>query len=307
MRLALALFSCLLLVLPATAQQTADSGFDLSVARPAWPAGEGPRLVIDAGHGNFHTAEGRFAPFAGLLRNDGFVVEGRDGPITASSLEGVDILVIANPLHAGNVGGANWRLPNPSAFTSEEIAVLKAWVSGGGSLLLIADHMPFAGAAQDLAGAFGFSFSNGFVMREAGQGPDIFGRMNGGLRADVVTDGRSAEERIGRLRTFTGSAFTAPAGARPLIVLPKGYVSKEPRVAWQFDTDSRTLPAAGMLQGAVMVYGQGRLAVFGEAAMFTAQLAGEDRRPIGFNAPGAPDNRQMVLNVARWLGGLLPA
>ncbi|MGB0915797.1 MAG: hypothetical protein ACPGVI_06975, partial [Crocinitomicaceae bacterium] len=42
--------------------------------------------------------------------------------------------------------------------SKEEITFIKNWVKKGGKLVLIADHMPFAGAANDLAKAFGFEF-----------------------------------------------------------------------------------------------------------------------------------------------------
>ena len=60
-----------------------------------------------------------------------------------------------------------------------------------------------------------------------------------------------------------------------------------------------------MFQGAVLEYGEGRVAVFGEAAMFSAQLGGEDRIPAGMNAEGAEQNHQLLLNVMHWLSGLL--
>lgn len=40
---------------PADAQQVADSSFDTSVARPAYPLGTGPVVAIDEAHFNFHT------------------------------------------------------------------------------------------------------------------------------------------------------------------------------------------------------------------------------------------------------------
>ena len=43
------------------------------------------------------------------------------------------------------------------------------------------------------------------------------------------------------------------------------------------------------------------VAVFGEAAMFTAQRAGEARIPIGMNAPSAAQNSAFMLRVVRWL------
>jgi len=53
--------------------------------------------------------------------------------------------------------------------------------------------------------------------------------------------------------------------------------------------------------------GRGRVAVFGEAAMFTAQVSGPERRPMGMNTPTAAQNPQFLLNVMHWLAGLLPA
>jgi hypothetical protein len=51
--------------------------------------------------------------------------------------------------------------------------------------------------------------------------------------------------------------------------------------------------------------GKGRVAVFGEAAMFSAQLAGPKKSPMGMNAPIAKQNPQFLLNVMHWLSGLL--
>ena len=45
----------------------------------------------------------------------------------------------------------------------------------------------------------------------------------------------------------------------------------------------------------------GRAAFFGDPALFTAQIAGPDRRLVGMNARGAEQNFQFVLNVMHWL------
>lgn len=78
-----------------------------------------------------------------------------------------------------------------------------------------------------------------------------------------------------------------------------------PEVAWQFSKLTPSMSASGMLQGAVVQFGGGRVAVFGEAAMFSAQLAGPDRTPIGMNSPSAPQNAQFLLNIVHWLSGAL--
>ncbi|MBC8028356.1 MAG: hypothetical protein H7Y89_20370, partial [Steroidobacteraceae bacterium] len=191
------------------------------------------------------------------------------------------------------------------AFTDPEIAALRQWVQGGGRLLLIADHMPLAGAAAKLALAFDVEFSDGFARREpASADPDIFSRAAGTLGDHPIARGRKPAEAVESVRTFTGQAFKAPK-ADALIVLPDGYVNYTPLKAWEFTKDTPKIPVAGWLQGATLEVGKGRVAFFGEAAMFSAQLAGPDKRPMGMNAPGAERNFQFTLNVLHWLTGKL--
>jgi hypothetical protein len=281
----------------AAAQQVADPEADLTVARPAYRA-PGPRVVIDAGHHNFHTADGRFAPFARLLANDGLTVAGDTTRLSDAALRDVAVLVIANALAAANAPD-RWYLPTPSAFAPDEIAAIRRFVERGGGLLLLADHMPFAGAAHDLGAAFGVDFINGFAFSappDGPQRPDLFTRGNGGLADDPIVAG------VGQVRTFTGSAFTARGpGVRPLLRLGRAWTILEPDTAWEFSARTRRVPGEGRLQGAAIEVGRGRVAVFGEAGMFTAQVTGADRVRSGLGAPGAEENKRFVLAVVRWL------
>jgi len=93
--------------------------------------------------------------------------------------------------------------------------------------------------------------------------------------------------------------------AEPLLVLPATFGALLPEKAWRFGPNTRRVPVGGWLQGAAMRVGSGRAAFFGEAAMFSAQVAGSGRRPMGMNAPGAERNFQFVLNLMRWLSGRL--
>jgi len=47
--------------------QDANASFRPRVAAPAFAAPQWPRLVIDEGHANVHTAGGRYSPFARLM------------------------------------------------------------------------------------------------------------------------------------------------------------------------------------------------------------------------------------------------
>ena len=288
---------------PGSAQQLGDTAFVVTVEAPAFPPGAGPRVALDEAHFNFHTADGRYAPFARLLRADGFVVESIRESFSEESLSGVDLLVIANALHSRNQEA--WDLPTPSAFTADEIRSVRSWVEGGGALLLIADHMPFPGAAEDLASAFGFQVSNGFAMDTTSQEPFVFRRSDGSLANHPISNGLGPEMRVDSVASFTGEAFQAPPGAVVLLELPDGIVSLEPDVAWQFDpATTRVVDVGGWAQGAVLEVGIGRMAMFGEAAMFTAQRAGAAGAPMGMNAPVASQNPWFALNLVRWLTGV---
>jgi hypothetical protein len=288
----------------AEAQQVNDPDADVSVAHPAFPQKDGPVVAIDSGHNNFHTMDGRYQPFASVLRNDGFQVADSKSPFTAESLSAFKVVVISNALPAALV--KDWSLPASSAFSPAEIEALKAWVTGGGSLLLIADHRPFAGSARELAAAFGFRFVDGVVERDPLGQRDIFTLADGSLHEDAVTRGRTAESAVTSLQTFTGSAFQAPPAARPIIVLPAGYMSHECLLPCRGTVPESNV--GGYLQGAVMPLGKGRLAIFGEAAMFSAQVIKGSTPPfrMGFNARGAEQNKQFILNLVEWLAGTSP-
>ena len=287
------------------AQQVPDTLFTPTVGAAAFAPGKGPRLVIDGGHHNFHTVDGRYLPFARLATRDGYRVSGTTEPLTDATLRGVDILVIANALAAVNDGG-NWSLPTPSAYTEPEIAAVRRWVERGGQLLLIADHMPFGGSAAALGAAFGIRWWNGFAYDSSGNSILRFARGSG-LQAHPILAGRNAGEGVDSLVAFTGSAFRLTAAGQPLLVLPPAAYVLLPQVAWQFTATTPRELAGGMLQGAALRVGRGRVVAAGEAAMFSAQRAGpQGAGMMGFNSPTAPQNAQFALNVLHWLSGLLP-
>ena len=299
--------ACLALLLsaslPCVAQQVADREFAPAVSPPAFVEGKGPVVCLDEAHHNFHTLDGRFRPFGALLRRDGYVVAPNGAAFDETSLSACAALVIAN----AQPSDADWNTyptPTPSAFAPAEIAAVRDWVQGGGRLLLIADHMPLAGAASNLAAAFDVEFTDGFafagVNDEAKAKPTLFRLDEGTLADHPILRGRHTGEAITQLRSFTGQAFRAP-GAQPLMVLPAGFVSLHPAKAWAFDDATPRVDVGGWLQGAVKEVGAGRAAFFGEAAMFTAQVTGAEHRPMGMNAPGAEQNAQFVLNLLHWL------
>ena len=296
------------------AQQVVDTAFTPTLrVPPTFASGRGPVIVIDEAHANFHTATGRYRPFTRLAEADGFVVRANTAPFDSASLANVRMLVIANAVDERNRAQAAWRLPVASAFDSDEVKAVAAWVRRGGALLLIADHMPFAGAADSLGAALGVYFANGFAIpphgpdAETGDYPIVFRRgADGGLASHAIMDGRSSRERIDSVVSFTGSAFRLGGEVEPgaaLMRLPRDTRVKLPIQAWQFSDSTAEIRGDGLLQGAAFRLGRGRVAVFGEAAMFSAQRKGPRAKPMGMNAPEAVQNAQFVLNVLHWVAG----
>lgn len=280
-------------------QQISDTAYHPVIQNPLYEMGKGPVVFIDEGHNNFHTKNGRYLPFSNLLGSDGYIVKEYTGEFTKEKLSEGKILVIANALNEINV--MNWFVPIPSAFTEAEIAAVNKWVHDGGSLFLIADHMPMAGAAKDLAAEFGFEFSNGFVLDTNSQGPAFFNLKENNLKESIITTGRDTSESVQQIVSFTGQGFKIPDDATPILIFKEDYVNMLPDTAWVFTNVTPVFNAGGLSQGAYKKYGKGRIAVFGEAAMFTAQLAGPDQIRVGMNSDYAPQNHQLLLNIIHWL------
>lgn len=280
-------------------QQIADTSYNPIIQKPEYETGKGTTIYIDEGHNNFHTKSGRYKPFATLLERDGYQVKKFKGSIKASKLDSGNIMVISNPLNKKNV--KDWFLPTPSAFKNSEIETLRQWVFNGGSLFLIVDHMPMAGASKDLAKAFGFQFTNGFVFDTLSRGPSIFNINENTLVESTITKGRDSTESIRKIATFTGQAFKIPDDATPILTLNKNYMNFLPDTAWVFNNKTKKFNVEGWSQGAYKEYGKGRIVVFGEAAMFTAQLAGPQKIKAGMNSKVASENYQLLLNIVHWL------
>lgn len=289
----------LLLAIPVFAQQQPDQDFDTSVENPVYKK-DGPRVAFDEAHHNFHTVEGRYKPFVDLLINDGYRVVRNRQPFSKTSLSSFKVLVISNALGAEEDDDEG---ADDSAFTDEEIQAVHDWVKGGGSLLLIADHAPFGGAAAALATKFGVDMSKGYTFDKENSvtgSPShlIFSRENKLLASHPITEGRNNDEKINLLRSFTGQSLKGPDGSATILKLSDSATDSP-----SFDSPDST-SAAGRAQAVALKFGKGRLVVQAEAAMLSAQVSGAERRPMGMNVSGN-DNRQYALNLMHWLSGIL--
>ena len=295
MNLQYLLAAALLLVTPAALaqDQASDPDFRPDVPRPAYAGtADAPRVAIDGSHANFHTIDGRYAPFAALLRADGYRVE----PIAAlerNTLGGIGVLVIANA-----------RRP----FAAGEIEAIAGWVAEGGALLLIADHAPFGRIATPLAQRFGVDMGQGYVVTGEGAERRVTGKIEfaGRRLADhPILSGRDEAEKVRRVKSFTGQSLGVPGGATALLRLPRDAFEVPSAIevrGLQRGESVKGRNVGTRAQGVALTHGKGRIVVLGEAAMLSAQIAANGER-MGMNAPGS-DDRQFALNILHWLSGL---
>ncbi len=283
----------------AMAQQFADPQFDAKVDRPAF-TDRHPLVLLDEAHNNFHTAAGRYKPFADLLKNDGYTVAPNKKKLTSETLKDCAILVVANAQGAPLMRSSDAA---KSAFEAGECDAVHDWIRSGGSLLLIADHHPWGASTDQLATRLGVEMGKSTTFdpanSETGAPAQLnYSRVNGLIGDHPILNGRDGSERIDRVLTFAGQSLKGPEGAIALLKLSPSAVD-QPGPA----VPGRTGAAAGRAQGLAFTLGRGNVVVLGEAAMLSAQVVGRLGAPIGMNVPGT-DNRQFALNTMHWLSGV---
>ncbi len=283
----------------ATGGQMADPDFNSKVTTPSYSK-NGPKVLFDEAHNNFHTATGRYKPFADLIMSDGYQITPNKQKFSADLLKGYDILVISNAMGGERMGAPEASSP---AFTDAEADAVRDWVKAGGALLLIADHAPMGSANQTLGQRFGVDMSKMYTVDEenyekAADNPGfiVYTRESGRLADHPITNGRTQSERVNKVIAFTGQSLKGPANSEPFMKLADTAMDRMPN-----DT-VKPVSAAGRAQGIAMTFSKGRAVFLGEAAMLTAQVTGSVK--FGMNYPGV-DNRQLALNIVHWLSRLL--
>lgn len=281
-------------------QQVADTLYNPEVPNPEYKFGEGPVIFIDEGHHNFHTKNCRYRAFSILLERDGYRLDEYKGGFVKEELVKGKIMVISNASPDGNTSSND-----PSAFTKSEIEEMRQWVFEGGSLFLIADHNPAAGAAIDLAAVFGFEFTNGTALNMQNRGPAIFKKEDKTLADCSITKGRNSDETVEQVTSFNGQAFKISIDATSILTFNSDFENFLRDTAGVSNNDWIRYNVEGWSQGAYRKYGKGRIVAFGEAAMFTAQLGGPEKTKVGMNSDIASENYQLLLNIIHWLDGKL--
>lgn len=279
------------------------SSYDPKVLFPVYEKNKGPTIYIDEGHNNRHTygGLGGYIAFKNVLIKDGYQITSFNGQFSTESLQNVRLLIIPCAQNELNLE-PRWFNPTYSAFEPSEIYALKNWVYSGGSLFLIVDHHPFPGASNELAREFGIILFNGHAG-DTLQYPSFFHRANKTLHNNVITNGRDITEQIDSIITFNGSAMKLSDSVSPILTFNDGWVQWLPDTAWNFN-HIEPESISGYAQGAFMQFGKGKIVIFADANMFTAQDTNWGGK-MGFIDPNAKYNYKLLLNIIHYLNGIL--
>ena len=122
--------ACLLLAItvgPTVSAQERDS-----LSRPAFPFGEGPRILFDTAHWNPPPTEGRYGAVTDLLRSDGYRIVAGSVPFDANELSRYDVLFIVTPYVANPLTDAAGAAK--PVFSEAESDISRCVGAGGRSL-----------------------------------------------------------------------------------------------------------------------------------------------------------------------------
>jgi hypothetical protein len=312
-------------------RQVEDTTYAPTVAKPAF-TGRRPVVMMDEAHRNQFTMKANYRAFANLLSQDGLDVVPGVQAFSPQSLKACQVLVVADAVGAADARTAAAR---SSAFRIPECDAVRDWVRAGGSLLLIADHAPFASAMDSLAVRLGVDMGKSTTVDTRRTDPETgnmgciyFTRDLGLLGDHAIMRGRNQAERINRVATFTGQSLAGPPGSTGLLVLSPSALDlpftadartrATPEERRKADTTSvvstpGAVTAVDRFQALAFGLGRGRVVVVGEASMFSAQFVlglearqrGKNRLRVGLNRPDLDDNQQFALNILRWLARAL--
>ncbi|GHE29053.1 DUF4350 domain-containing protein [Sphingobacterium griseoflavum] len=282
------------------AQQVSDENFHYTLVSPMYKEAGGPLILFDEAHNNAATLKGTYSAFRRLLLEDGYHIASTTENLSPDLLAKGKIFVTVNAMYDME----DWNLPARSAFSEQEIDALSSWVAAGGRLFLITDHMPCGASVNDLAGRFGINIVNGFALRKDGL-PELFSKQRKTLTSNEITDPPGKE--IDSMMCWGGTGFIVPPNAQAISVLGEDYRIYLPTDVSQIKRPlPNTLPyisGRGLVNGAYLKFGKGRIVIFGDGAPFSAQLQGIKSEKRGMNHPAAAQNAQFLLNIIHWLDG----
>jgi hypothetical protein len=217
-----------------------------------------------------HPGDASYARAAEILDRRGFAVRSHvDGPFTASSLAGADVLVIAHPSEPKwerTTGTGSPRL------TGEEIDAIESWVSEGGGLIVLGEteQDKYGNNLNELLARFGVQLANDTV-----QDYEHCAGAPSWVLAELGDGGRGGDgDLLARVRAacfYRATTIAAANGARVV---------------------ARTHATASAPQAALLVagrHGAGRIVVLADSDLF------------GDDCIGELDHRALWENLADWV------
>lgn len=280
-----------------------DPDFKTKVENPLYGKSEGPFILVDAAHMNFHVTQGFIDPFVSLAENDGYQVVVGTSQFTPDFLRSFKIVMIITALPFEFT--SKTEVTTETTFTGDELDALHDWVKSGGSLLVFSEHAPFDQAINPLLNRFGINSSVGTIADPVHHDQDfgrdgwvVFSRDNGLLNSShPIANGRDETESINSAIAFGGSALSGSDYENVFRLSDTAENRQHPTgVGPQGMGDSMALAGE---------FGQGKILAFGDSNGFTAmnfEGEGDQVLSLGMNTANY-DWKQLVLNSLHWLSG----
>ncbi len=283
-----------------------DPKFDSSVKNPVYAFDQGPVILLDSAHHNFHVQEGFIAPFVKLANADGYRTVIGAKSFTTEYLSEYDIVMIITALPFAFT--TKTEVTTETTFTAAEIEALYDWVEKGGSLLVFSEHAPFDQAINPLLNRFGIESSIGTIAdpthydRNLGsEGWIVFSRENGLLdHKHPIVNGRNESESIDSVINFGGSSLSGE-GYDNLFRLSATAENREHATGVKPVGMGNSQALAGNI-------GKGKVIAFADSNGFTAMnFNAKDGtfQSLGMNTTPY-DWKQFVLNTLHWASGVIP-
>ncbi len=288
---------------PADWPMANDPKFDTKVKNPMFEKAEGPFILLDAAHHNFHVTEGFIDPFTSLAEADGYQTIVGTSAFTAQFLQSLNIVMIITALPFKFT--SKTEVTTETTYTGAEIEALYQWVSEGGSLLVFSEHAPFDQAINPLLKRFEITSSVGTIADPVHydkqlerEGWVVFSRKNGLLNTDhPIVNGRDDTEAVNSVISFGGSSLSGDAYTNIFRLSDTAENRQHPT-----GVGPEGMGNSMALAGSV---GEGRIIAFGDSNGFTAMNFEQDdgsSKSLGMNT-AHHDWKQFVLNTLHWLSG----
>ena len=293
-------------------QQFSQASSGVPASRPTYQSVTGPVIAIDETHKNT-TTYARYPILVELLKDDGYRPRPLTQPISGAALADVGVLVIVDPA---------------VSLSADEVSATVAWLTGGGSAVMVVDHYPLVNARLTAALSVQSWPEGAAVVRTDLCRPEV---RNPPCTPPDPDGNRSAmniffwrtdsfpgrEPMLAQAGSGGGLAYQSADAilAKHAITEGRGPAERIRRVvtfsgsAFQASPGAQPLltlprssvllgpslgmPIEGWLQGAVVEVGKGRLAVFADSGILSGGVPADKDQFI--------DNRQFVLNVMHWL------